>query len=1008
MSFIPPVKRTQNRVNVIENNLTRKAEIDPDNRMPRQALPMSQWYSANLGAQTAVEVNTQYNDLGTADGTSPVVFNVIGPSKHIQRLTLANASPLQFSITSEGLAANRITELCIILIQDATGNRELSVPSASVFRHGSLLNEKLDSAANSQTMFRFVTVDAGQTWDVELVGLDAGVGSSMLEGLTDVEFGTIADSNVLAYDDSTSRWTNRSLTQLMTMNGEYGDSDVEAFLESLGVSAWNAFDNFGDAISQALFGGAATVSQGIIDALFGRKPNGTSRTFIEGLFGDGVDNISEGILGILFGDGTDNLEEALLDLIFGDGTTSITDGILEALFGDGVDSFLEGIFGDGVNSVTEGVLQALFGPGTTSLTQGLLTAIFGAGTTSLTQGILRAIFGRNVDSLLEGIFGDGVTSISQGVLVALFGAGTTSLSQGILEALFGDGTTSLSQGILEALFGDGTTSLSQGILEALFGDGTTSLSAGILQAIFGEETDSLLEGIFGDGITSVSQGLLTTMFGAGTTSFAQGILRSVFGVDSDGDVYSVTDGILVALFGTGADGDPLTLIEGIFGEGTTSLSDGIENILEGLGDAVWGGITHLGTLITNAITNAWDMFWDDLGISGNAPSDLANIIQGVADYFTNLITGGGGGGDSTTLALRDLSNLNNTNLNAPLTFNATNTNTGPNERNAIGADRDSLYFKTPSFSFSSWHFQAGESTNIMQLSNRSIRLFPYSGGREPQSNGEIVASDSTIKVRVNGVVKDLADIGTGSGGGTPTDPTDPVDPDPTDPGTVPPGFTQLTDDQRAAGATWIPMVSVPTTNPLPTPDQLDGWFGSAVGSIGVVHPANVGSSSGPQIYLFTRMPEDWIYTTFQGPQFSTISNTGRRTSSLTYPERSVLVSSSTNRTPSSSSIMAILPNPSAGDFGAHYESDDIDDGAWWFYDANDNLLTQRRDGFLNATSASGTAAPTIPKLPVLTVNNPPNPAALEAVFGVDDGAIGISLINRLSIKIAGYWYYVNF
>ena len=961
MSFEPPPrKRTQDRIGRIDNTLTRKADIDPENRVSRQPLTMSQWISTHLGIESSIEVSTQYADLGTADGTSSINFHVSGQSKHIQRLVLANPSPLVFGITSDGLLENSVTELCMVLVQDATGGRMLGVPSVSAFRHGSLLNEKLDTAPNAQTMFRFVTIDGGQTWDVELVGLDAGVGSSMLEGLTDVELGTVVDGDVLSYDDSLSRWTNRTLADLMDMNGDYGDTNVQAFIEGLSKTFWDNLTNLGNSILDALRG----AGDAIYEAL------GTLGDWLQDLAGSAVEHIRNGIMKI--GAWIGNASTVPARLL----------------------SWLQ--------TVPASILSGLSG----------------------FVGVITGALGR-VWTLASEWFGDAFETIRSGLeTIGNWFNDAATVPAKLLEWIRTIPASIISglSGFVDIVTGALGTAWTRA--QEWFGNAFNVIRSGLetIGEWFNDASDvpaKLLE-----WIQTIPASIIAGLSGfAGAVTGALGVAwtnLNMWFADVGSFVSNLATNTYQAIIdGLGTLGDWLNTIAGAANNairagirtignwvGTaTSIPAVLEDWIKGLGATFWGSITHIGTLITNAITNAWDMFWDDLGISGNAPADLANIVQGVADYFTNLITGGGGGGgDSTTLALRDLSNLNDTNLNAPLTFNATNTNTGPNRRNAIGADGDSLYFKTRDFNASSWHFQAGNSTNIMQLSNRSIRLFPYSGGREPQSNGEIVASDSTIKVRVNGVVKDLADIGTGSGGGTPTDPTDPTDPPDT---SVPPGFTQLTDAQRNAGATWIPVASVSSTNTIST-SQLDGLFGSALGSIGVLRPTSVGNGSGRQIFLAFRSPTHWIYADFNtSPSSSTQSNTGVRSSNLNYPRRSVYITTGNGRVPSTQDVEDVVSNPSAGDFGAHYEDGDEDDGALWFYNSDDELRTERReDGVEPSLSASGTPATRMPKLPVMDTYNG-DPVGLEAVFGVDDGAIGIAG-DRLVIKIQGYWFTINF
>ena len=97
-----------------------------------------------------------------------------------------------------------------------------------------------------------------------------------------------------------------------------------------------------------------------------------------------------------------------------------------------------------------------------------------------------------------------------------------------------------------------------------------------------------------------------------------------------------------------------------------------------------------------------------------------------------------------------------------------NTNPGLTSR-GIGADNTgNLYFKTPTFD-GHWYFQNnGGSSNRteFEILNQAIKIGEdNNSASDPTGNGEIKRVGDTLKVYVDGGVKDFADIGGGSGSG---------------------------------------------------------------------------------------------------------------------------------------------------------------------------------------------------------------------------------------------------
>ncbi len=191
---------------------------------------------------------TDYEDLGTLDGTSSLEIALNGKAYYLRKVTLANSNALTFGITSENLPENELVELCIYFVQDATGGRTINPPSAVKFPGGDLLNGILGKDPNEVSKFRFTTYDAGMTWFIEKLSLEgaAPVGAPSLADLTDTSItSSLADNHLLVYDASNTDeskhiWKTKLATEV---GNQYGNTDVLTYLGTLGKSIWDGIVN---------------------------------------------------------------------------------------------------------------------------------------------------------------------------------------------------------------------------------------------------------------------------------------------------------------------------------------------------------------------------------------------------------------------------------------------------------------------------------------------------------------------------------------------------------------------------------------------------------------------------------------------------------------------------------------------------------------------------------------------------------------------------------------------
>lgn len=172
MSFVNHRKRKNDEDKIRDALIDERAPLDPINRDSRPLFRRSQWMGSILSRvpnnAKSFSIPTDYKDLGSQDGSSSLVISLDGDKNFIRKITLANSTPLVFSITSTNFPENTAVELILEFVQDSTGGRNISTNlSASLFPDGERFNSLLDKTASETTRFRLTTYDQGTRWDIE-------------------------------------------------------------------------------------------------------------------------------------------------------------------------------------------------------------------------------------------------------------------------------------------------------------------------------------------------------------------------------------------------------------------------------------------------------------------------------------------------------------------------------------------------------------------------------------------------------------------------------------------------------------------------------------------------------------------------------------------------------------------------------------------------------------------------------------------------------------------------
>ena len=189
-------------------------------------------------------------------------------------------------------------------------------------------------------------------------------------------------------------------------------------------------------------------------------------------------------------------------------------------------------------------------------------------------------------------------------------------------------------------------------------------------------------------------------------------------------------------------------------------------------------------------------------------------------------------------------------------FHPASNTIGHNSTRSLGYSLfGNLFLKTPG-SANSLHFQSGGIDQI-EVFDKELRL--KDSNRLPYADGALTRVGTTIMARVNGIIKDLANIpGETSAMGT-------FDPDPPD------------------GTFWIP-VKTYTVGEINTQFLIDS-FGEVHGSIGILKPQTVNPNEHTAVLFCFKQFTEWVIIECSPPIEHTPSSLGGHSAFLPYIDK---------------------------------------------------------------------------------------------------------------------------
>ena len=957
MSLENRTKQKQLADNERDISIDLSAPLDSQNQTPDRPLSRSLLFAINLANKNSKSgLETDYLDLGEQDGTSSLALTLNGEKKYIRKITLTNSTSLVFGTTSSNLPVNEIIELYLVFVQDSTGGREISTfLSASVFPNGNSFNDLLQTGAGETTIFRLTTINQGTSWDIEIVAPSGGdqgpvgpAGSKGDQG-DQGQTGTTGATGSTGDDGATGPTGDDGATGPTGSTGSTGATGPAGAdgISNLSQAVQDGLERITDAVAGAITRISSAVATAIVRITSAvaeaieriSSAVATAIVRITSAVAEAIERISSAVATAIV-----RISSAVasaitrISLAVAAAIVRITSAVAEAI------ERISSAVATAIVRISSAVASAI-----TRISSAVATAIVRI-TSAVASAIIR----------ISSAVADAITRITITVAAAI-----VRITTGVAEAI-----ERISSAVATAIIRITST-----VASAI-----TRISSVVATAIVRITTT------VASAITRISSAVATAIIRI-TSTVASAIIR----------ISSTVATAIVRITTTVA--SAIIRISSAVATGLSLLTASVATGLGLITSAVATAITRISSAVATAIIRISSSVATGLDVlstlSASVLSGLANITQTVANNINNIFNSSGnvlqsfidsiiGSGD--TGANTNLSNLGTSvAINKPLTFGSSINTSGTDGTKSIGYDvNGNLWLKTKSTGNDLRFTSAG--VTFFRVHGKSI--FLQSGTSDPVTNGEIRRVGNTIKVKVNGGVKDLVDIGTGGGGTT----------------TVSSGFTTLTSNQQSAGAFWVP-VGV-GTNAI-TASQLDTLFGSAAGSIGILRPATMGSSSHGSVYFVWKTSAQstgaWLGVTFTGTLGA--STTGVRSTDLTYTNKSLRLTTGPNNTPSLTTTG--VSSPVTGDWGVHVETDDFDDGALWMYESTTLLLIRRIVDFGTSTPSgtTNTAVPT--NLPSTTFTG--TTSGLDAVFGVDDGYLGyVAGGNRFYAKVGGYWVYRSF
>ena len=226
-----------------------------------------------------------------------------------------------------------------------------------------------------------------------------------------------------------------------------------------------------------------------------------------------------------------------------------------------------------------------------------------------------------------------------------------------------------------------------------------------------------------------------------------------------------------------------------------------------------------------------------------------------------------------------------------------------------------------------------------------------------------------------------------------------------------------------SGALWLPVAVYSGSISSVTTAQLEGWFGTGPGSVGIIRPAVWPGSNIEQSVCIVwrtgviRTSSAWIGVRCSGA-VNPSTLTGRRDTVLAYSKKRAYLTTSGNRDVAIENIQPTSGTGNrriAGAWGVHYKTGDEDNGTLYVMRSQYNVdMKNNTNDFGNSSTAFGTSntLEVSPMKSLWTVSHPFSASTLDSQFGVDDGYIGeykkFSGSNRyrIYVKANGRWFYI--
>lgn len=382
-----------------------------------------------------------------------------------------------------------------------------------------------------------------------------------------------------------------------------------------------------------------------------------------------------------------------------------------------------------------------------------------------------------------------------------------------------------------------------------------------------------------------------------------------------------------------------------------------------------------------ALVGWWDGLARDIG---HAVDSTIKFIFG--DTGSTATGGSQGDIDMKTFDLRNVDRIyfNSNDAIDFATDHAHITSSGAGSNNDLwffAPDRGTYHFYTGRSGGSSGSGPASEIFLLTPSLAKIVPDFQLGGTLEVRAgtaavDGDISKVGSDIVVRTGGKSVNLSNLGSGDGGGTPSD------------------------------SVRIPIIFTSGTLQSYSASTMGGVFGNEPGAMGILTNSAVTSIEEPSFaYLYVRREGTWLAFQLHNQRVSSV-RTLSGTAYIGGPKGRVKITSDNTDDASLSTVGNV-----EGRIAVHVESDDPDDGELVVVD-NNNLarkgaVTSRDKPTTTISLSSSRSLPLIDVLPTISLSTVTG-SGLDSAFGNAEGSMGYNkTTDDLYIKLNGYWWRIN-